>query len=52
MSTSKDERKRKADIADEIFCIHAGGYTGTGAGPEIEYAQVIGKPVCHLQETP
>ena len=44
-----DMHKRKIDMADEIFVINVGGYIGSSARSEIEYAQSTGKPVRYLE---
>jgi hypothetical protein len=43
-----DMHKRKIDMADEIFVINVGGYTGESTRSEIEYAMKMGKPVMYL----
>ena len=43
-----DMHKRKIDLADEIFVINPGGYTGTSTKSEIEYAKKTDKPVRYL----
>ena len=43
-----DMHKRKIDLADEIFVINVGGYTGSSTRSEIEYAISTDKPVSYL----
>lgn len=42
--------KRKIDLADWIFVIDVGGYTGSSTQSEIEYAQLHGKPIKYLSK--
>ena len=42
--------KRKIDIADEIFVINVGGYTGSSTRSEIEYAKATGKKVRYFEK--
>lgn len=44
-----DMHKRKIDMADEIFVINVGGYTGESTRSEIEYAISNGKVVKYLE---
>lgn len=44
-----DMHKRKIDMADEIFVINVGGYTGESTRSEIEYALSNGKVVKYLE---
>ena len=44
-----DMRKRKIDMADEIFVINVGGYIGDSTKSEIEYAIKCGKKVNYLE---
>lgn len=44
-----DMHKRKIDMADEIFVINVGGYSGDSTRSEIEYAQAMGKKVSYLE---
>jgi hypothetical protein len=44
-----DMHKRKIDLADEIFVINVGGYTGESTRSEIEYAINMNKPVSYLE---
>ena len=44
-----DMHKRKTNMADEIFVINVGGYTGSSTRSEIEYATATGKPVKFLE---
>ena len=43
-----DMHKRKIDLADEIFVINPGGYTGLSTKSEIEYAKKTNKVVRYL----
>jgi NAD(P)H-nitrite reductase large subunit len=43
-----DMHKRKIDLADEIFVINVGGYTGASTRSEIEYALKTHKTVKYL----
>jgi len=43
-----DMHKRKIDLADEIFVINVGGYTGVSTKSEIEYALKTGKTIKYL----
>ena len=45
-----DMHKRKIDMADEIYVINVGGYIGSSARSEIEYAKATGKVVRYLEE--
>ena len=45
-----DMRKRKIDMADEIFVVNVGGYIGASTRSEIEYAKATNKPVRYLEE--
>ena len=45
-----DMHKRKIDMADEIFVINPGGYTGSSTKSEIEYAISTGKEVKYLEK--
>ena len=45
-----DMHKRKIDMADEIYVINVGGYTGSSTKSEIEHAIATGKPVRYLEE--
>ncbi len=40
-----DMHKRKIDMADAIYVINVGGYICESTRSEIEYAEVMGKPV-------
>ena len=40
--------KRKIDMADGIYVINVGGYTGDSTRSEIEYAKALGKSVDYL----
>ena len=42
--------KRKTDMADEIYVINVGGYTGSSTRSEIEYALSTGRTVHYLEE--
>lgn len=42
--------KRKIDLADYVFVINPGRYTGSSTRSEIEYALACGKPVFYLEE--
>ena len=42
--------KRKIDMADAIYVINVGGYTGESTRSEIEYAIRNGKEVRYLEE--
>ena len=44
-----DMHKRKIDMADEIYVINVGGYTGSSTRNEIEYAKRTGKAVRYLE---
>ena len=44
-----DMHKRKIDLADEIFVINVGGYTGSSTISEIEYAIKTKKSVRYLE---
>jgi hypothetical protein len=44
-----DMHKRKIDLADEIFVINVGGYTGSSTISEIEYAIKTNKAVRYLE---
>ena len=44
-----DMHKRKIDMADEMFVIDVGGYIGSSAKSEIEYAKTTGKAVRYLE---
>ena len=44
-----DMHLRKIDLADEIFVINVGGYIGSSARREIEYATAEGKLVRYLE---
>jgi hypothetical protein len=46
-----DMHLRKIDLADEIFVINVGGYTGESTRKEIEYARKTGKKVSFLEQT-
>lgn len=44
-----DMRKRKIDMADEIFVINVGGYIGSSIRSEIAYAAEKGKVIRYLE---
>lgn len=44
-----DMHFRKIDLADEIFVINVGGYTGFSTKREIEYARSTGKVINYLE---
>ena len=44
-----DMHKRKIDMADEIYVINVGGYTGSSTKSEIEYAKATGKGIRYLE---
>lgn len=44
-----DMRKRKIDMADEIFVINVGGYIGESTKSEIDYAKKNGRIVEYLE---
>jgi hypothetical protein len=49
--TALDElHKRKIDLADYVFVINPGGYTGESTRSEIGYATARGKPVRYLAD--
>jgi hypothetical protein len=41
--------KRKIDLADEVLILNVGGYIGESTRSELEYAQLLGKPVRFLE---
>jgi hypothetical protein len=41
--------KRKIDLADSIFVLNNGGYTGSSTRSEIDYAEKLGKPIKYLE---
>ncbi len=42
--------KRKIDLADRVLVLNVGGYIGTSTRSEIEYAELLQKPVDYLEE--
>lgn len=40
--------KKKIDIADEVLVLNKDGYIGSSTRSEIEYAQLMGKPVRYM----
>ena len=46
-----DMHKRKIDMADEIYVINVGGYSGASTKSEVKYAEATGKTVRYLEET-
>lgn len=43
--------KRKIDICDEVHVLNVDGYIGESTRSEIDYAELIGKPVTYLETT-
>ena len=41
---------RKIDLADEVLVLNVGGYIGYSTRREIEYAELIGKPIRYLND--
>jgi hypothetical protein len=41
--------RRKIDLADRVYVLNVGGYIGDSTRAEIEYAEVLGKPVDYLE---
>jgi hypothetical protein len=44
--------KRKIDLADEVFVVNLDGYIGESTRSEIDYAELIGKPIRYLEPIP
>lgn len=44
--------KRKIDLSDEVFILNVGGYIGESTRGEIEYAELVGKPIKYLEPSP
>lgn len=42
--------KRKIDLCDRVHVLNVGGYIGESTKSEIEYAQVLGRPITYLEE--
>ena len=42
---------RKIDLADEVLVLNVGGYIGFSTQREIDYAELIGKPIRYLEDT-
>jgi len=42
--------KRKIDLADRVFILNKDGYVGESTRSEIDYAQLLGKPIDYLEE--
>ncbi|KKL51179.1 hypothetical protein LCGC14_2298040 [marine sediment metagenome] len=40
---------RKIDLADEVLVLNVDGYVGYSTGREIEYAELISKPIRYLE---
>ena len=47
-----DMHRAKIDMADEIFVINVGGYSGNRTRSEIEYARETGKAIRYLEAVP
>ncbi len=45
-----DMHKRKIDMADGIYVINVGGYTGQSTRSEIDYARAHGKSIEYLEK--
>ena len=43
---------RKIDMADEVLVLNVDGYIGHSTRREIEYAEIIGKPIRYLEPLP
>jgi hypothetical protein len=41
--------KRKIDLADEVYVLNVKGYIGDSTASEIEYAEMLDKPVRYLE---
>lgn len=41
--------KRKIDLADRVLVLNVGGYIGESTRSEIEYAELVGRPVEYLE---
>lgn len=41
--------KRKIDLADRVLVLNVGGYIGESTRGEIEYAELVGRPIEYLE---
>ena len=41
--------KRKIDLADEVLVLNVNGYVGESTQGEIDYAELVGRPVRYLE---
>lgn len=44
--------KRKIDLADEVLVLNVNGYIGESTRGEIDYAQLLRKPIAYLESDP